>query len=65
MEISTKYTLRNRVWVIRNCKATPIEIKYIMISEQGVQYGDEAYNMVNESECFPSKEDLGKYVMGD
>lgn len=64
MEIKTKYGIGQPVWVLRNCKATRIEINAILITEKGVEYGESRYSvMTPEEECFSSKEDLGRYVM--
>lgn len=65
MTIETEFNLGQRIWVIRNSKATPIEVKVITLSEHGIEYGEGRFPTFPEAECFPSKEDLGKYVMSE
>lgn len=65
MTIETEFNLGQRIWVIRDSKATPIEVKVITLTEHGIEYGEGRFPTFPEAESFPSKEELGKYVMSE
>lgn len=62
MEIKTKLSIGGKAWTIKDCKAVEFEINYIVVSRNGVRYGDGQYNTNLECECFATKEELLKFV---
>lgn len=65
MEIKTKLPIGDKAWTIKDCKAVEFEINYIVVSRNGVRYGDGQYNTSLECECFATKEELLKFVADD
>ena len=64
MEIKTKFNLGDKVWTIRDCKAVCFKIGCILYD--GVTYyGETRYDMIIESECFPTKEALMEHVAAE
>lgn len=73
MEIKTKFTIGDKVWTIRGCKAVEFEICSISITSPKTllpmihitycgAYNDGKITTAAEPECFASKEELLKYV---
>lgn len=65
MEIKTKFSLGEKVWIIQNSKATQITIEIIRLDNKAIMYGANAYDLHLESECFATKEALLEYVAGE
>lgn len=65
MDVYLKYDLRDKVWTISQCKAVQFTIGFIGIYDGAVVYGANKYDLIPESECFATKEELLKYVNGD
>ena len=65
MKIETQFNIGQRIWVIRNGKATPIEVKVITLTVHGIEYGEGWFPTFPEAECFATKEELLKFVADD
>lgn len=64
MEIKTKFKLGDTVWKIRSSKAVSFKIGCILY-DGAIYYGETRYDMIIESECFPTKEALMEYVASE
>lgn len=66
MEIKTKFNIGDKVWTIRNCKATEIEVAAMVIDVNGVWIrSKEVYSVFHEDNCFPAKEALINHILDD
>lgn len=61
MELKTKFAIGDKVWIVRESKAIRFTIGCI-IFDGAVYYGETRYDVTIESQCFPSKEALIKYI---
>lgn len=61
MEIKTKFALGDKVWIVRDSKARCFEVGCILF-DGAVYYGETRYDTTLESQCFPTKEALIKYI---
>jgi hypothetical protein len=64
MEIKTKFNLGDTLWKIHNSKAVSFKIGCIFY-DGATYYGETRYDMIIESECFPTKEALMEYVASE
>lgn len=64
MEIITKFSLKDKVWTVRDCKAVCFEVAYILHDGENY-YSETRYDLTPESQCFPSKEELMKHISDD
>lgn len=69
MEINTKFSLGDKVFVLKDGKVKEIEIKSITVDEKGIWYDDSEAYMVfqphHEKQCFATKEELIAYITSD
>lgn len=66
MEIKTKFSLGDKVWTIRDFKATEIEIDAMTVNINGVWIrGKEDYTSFHEDTCFATKVELIRHIAGD
>lgn len=56
MEIKTKFNIGDTVWTIRNCNLESFDVSYIGFDGNTTYYGRNVYDMLPESQCFPTKE---------
>lgn len=66
MEIKTKFNLGDKVWTLKNFKATEIEVSGYEINSVGeLRVRDVGFYLHNEDACFPSKEELVNYIVNN
>lgn len=76
MEIKTKFSIGDKVWTIKVCKALEFEVCSISISKSTTlypanritycgEYKDGKITTAEESECFATREELIKYISDD
>ncbi len=64
MEIKTKFNRGDKLWRIEHGKARQFVVDCIHY-DGAVYYGDTRYDMMLESECFATKEELIEYITSD
>lgn len=66
MEIKTKFNLGDKVWTLKNFRATEIEVSGYEINSVGkLRVRDAGFYLYNEDECFVSKEELVNYIVNN
>lgn len=66
MEIKTKFNLGDKVWTLKDFRATEIEVSGYEINSVGkLRVRDAGFYLYNEDECFVSKEELVNYIVND
>lgn len=69
MEIKARHTLGQTVYIVRETKAVPMQIRTILADDAGIWYSDTAaphcYAAVPERECFASVPELVAYLTAD
>lgn len=66
MEIKTKFKLGDKVWTLKNFKATELEIDgYVINSDGKLRVRDAGYYLYDEEECFNSKEELVDFIFNN
>lgn len=66
MEIKTKFNLGDKVWTLKNFKATELEIDgYVINSDGKLRVRDAGYYLYDEEECFNSKEELIDFIFNN
>lgn len=69
MEIKTKHSIGDKVWIIHNSKAVEVEIKSVIADRKGIYYSNASsayvFNPIPETQCFPTKDELIKYVTAE
>lgn len=61
MEIITKFAIGSKVWTVRDCKAVCFEVGCILY-DGGVCYGETRFDIIPETQCFATKEELLKHI---
>ena len=69
MEIKTKFSIGDKVVVLKDSKAVGMEIKSIAVDKDGICYSDSSvyciFQPVPESQCFASVEELVEYITSE
>lgn len=64
MEIKATYSIGDKLWTIRDCRAKQFTVGAIIYNGE-VYYGETRFDAIPESMCFPSKEALIDYISRD
>lgn len=65
MEIKTRFNIGDKVWVLKNNKATEIEINAYVVGTDNLYVRTKDYVSYPENYCFASKQELIEYVTQD
>lgn len=69
MEIKTKFSIGDKVIVLKDSKAVEMVIKSIAFDKDGAYYSDGSagciFQPVPEAQCFTSVEELVKYITSE
>ena len=66
MEIETKFSIGDPIWIIQSGRAALVTIGSIHIFITGITYSFvDSQESRPENECFATKEELLKYVAGE
>ena len=69
MEIKTKFNIGDKAIVLKESKATEIEIRSILVNETGISYSYDnglfLMNVFPEAQCFKTKDELIEYITSE
>lgn len=59
MEIKTKFSLKDTVWTVRDCKVVCFEVNCIILENNTILYSSSRYGAsVPEAQCFATRDEL-------
>ena len=69
MEIKTKFSIGDKVFVLKDNKAKELEIKSVFCDEDGIRYSDDKDSFIGftypKHLCFATKDELIAYITSD
>lgn len=65
MTMTTKFSLDEKVWSLKDLKPVQFTVAEINLTNKGIMYMDESFCRYPEKFCFPSRESLLQYIKED